>query len=65
MTTVGYGDVIPATAAGKFLAAIIALVGIALFALPAGILSGGFINELQQHKKQRQCPHCGKAILQE
>ena len=51
-----------ATPAGKFLGAIIALIGIALFALPAGILSGGFIEELQRQKKSRTCPHCGKAI---
>jgi len=62
LTTVGYGDVIPVTAAGKLLGALIALIGIALFALPAGILSGGFSEELARHKKKRQCPHCGKAI---
>ena len=62
LTTVGYGDVIPATAAGKFLGAIIALLGIALFALPAGILSGGFVEALQRRKEAPKCPHCGKAI---
>ena len=62
LTTVGYGDVVPTTSAGKFLAAIIALIGIAFFALPSGILSAGFIEELQRHKKQRRCPHCGKTI---
>jgi len=62
LTTVGYGDVVPITAAGKLLGAMIALIGIALFALPAGILSGGFSEELQKNRKQRKCPHCGKAI---
>jgi voltage-gated potassium channel len=62
LTTVGYGDVVPTTSAGKFLAAIIALIGIAFFALPSGILSAGFIEELQRHNKQRRCPHCGKRI---
>lgn len=59
LTTVGYGDVIPVTAAGKLLGA---LIGIALFALPAGILSAGFSEELSRNKKKRPCPHCGKSI---
>ena len=62
LTTVGYGDVVPVTAAGKLLGAMIALIGIALFALPAGILSGGFSEELARNKKKQQCPHCGKSL---
>jgi voltage-gated potassium channel len=62
LTTVGYGDVVPVTWGGKTVGAVIALTGVALFALPAGILSAGFVDELQRHKKQRRCPHCGKAI---
>jgi voltage-gated potassium channel len=62
LTTVGYGDVIPVTAAGKLLGALIALIGIALFALPAGILSAGFSEELARNNKTRPCPHCGKSI---
>jgi len=64
LTTVGYGDIYPATPVGKVLASIIALVGIGVFALPAGILASGFAEELQSrmdhHKKV--CPHCGKDI---
>jgi voltage-gated potassium channel len=48
LTTVGYGDVVPATALGKVLASIIALTGIAFIALPAGILGAGFIEELEK-----------------
>ena len=46
LTTVGYGDVFPVTAAGRLLAGLIAIVGIGLFALPAGILGSGFMEEL-------------------
>ena len=63
LTTVGYGDVYPVTAAGKILSAVIAILGIGLFALPTGILASGFIEEL--HKKETGkiiCPHCGKEI---
>jgi voltage-gated potassium channel len=60
LTTVGYGDVYPVTILGKLLAGIIAILGIGLVALPTGIISSGFISELN-HKK-RICPHCGKEI---
>lgn len=43
LTTVGYGDVTPITAFGRFFGAIIALLGVGLVALPAGILGSGFI----------------------
>lgn len=61
MTTVGYGDVSPVTTMGKFAAASLALVGVAMFALPTGIIAAGFSAQMQ--KKQRVvspvCPHCG------
>jgi voltage-gated potassium channel len=62
LTTVGYGDVYPVTALGKFLGGAIAILGIGLFALPAGILGSGFVEKLGQRKRQRLCPHCGKDI---
>ena len=42
LTTVGYGDIYPVTPLGKFIGAIISLLGIGLFALPAGIIASGF-----------------------
>jgi voltage-gated potassium channel len=61
LTTVGYGDVFPVTNLGKFFGAIIAFLGIGMFALPTGILASGFAEELEKmHKKgNRICPHCG------
>lgn len=59
-TTVGYGDVYPVTLLGRTLAAVIAVLGIGLFALPAGILAGGFAEELQRRREgSKKCPHCG------
>ncbi|MCL1923660.1 MAG: potassium channel family protein [Propionibacteriaceae bacterium] len=43
--TVGYGDVYPLTLLGKLLAAIIAVLGVLLVAIPTGILSAGFMTE--------------------
>ncbi len=63
LTTVGYGDMIPITSAGKILTAIISLGGIALLALPAGIITAGFLDELRKIKNPRTfCPHCGKPV---
>ena len=63
LTTVGYGDIYPVTPIGKFLGAIIALLGIGIFALPAGILASGFAEEIKIRRgKQRYCPHCGKDL---
>lgn len=50
LTTVGYGDVYPITPIGKFFGAIIALIGIGMIALPAGIIASGFTEEIQRKK---------------
>ncbi len=63
LTTVGYGDVYPITVLGKIVGASIAILGIGLFALPAGIIASGFASELQAKPLESQiCPHCGKDI---
>jgi voltage-gated potassium channel len=62
LTTVGYGDIFPVTSLGKVLGGVIALLGIGLFALPAGILASGFSEELQRTREQRRCPHCGRVL---
>jgi voltage-gated potassium channel len=63
LTTVGYGDVVPQTGAGKVIAAIVSLLGIGLFAMPAGILASGFTEEYRtRHGQGKTCPHCGREI---
>jgi voltage-gated potassium channel len=63
MTTVGYGDVFPVTPAGKVLAGVIALLGISLFILPAGIIAAGYAAEMQRRKDvEIVCPKCGNVI---
>jgi len=42
LTTVGYGDVYPITAVGRFFASVISLVGIGIIAIPTGIIAAGF-----------------------
>lgn len=62
LTTVGYGDVYPVTVAGKLMGAVIAVIGIGLFALPAGIIGSAFFEIREQQRKggSMACPHCGK-----
>jgi len=63
LTTVGYGDIYPVTGAGKILSSLMSLLGIGLFALPAGILSAGFVEEMRSKRDQtKKCPHCGEKL---
>lgn len=47
LTTVGYGDVYPITDFGKLISMVSSLFGIAVIALPAGIVTAGFVDEIQ------------------
>ncbi len=51
LTTVGYGDLVPITVLGKIFTVIILLAGIALLALPAGIITSGFLEEMRKTRK--------------
>ena len=69
LTTVGYGDTVPVTGIGRMLAAVIAVLGIGLFALPAGILSAAMMeaNVADEDKGEAYqpagvCPHCGRDL---
>ena len=72
LTTVGYGDVYPITALGKLIGGIIALLGIGLVALPTGIISSGFMEEIRirgqqqnmrnESDKIQRCPYCSRII---
>jgi voltage-gated potassium channel len=59
LTTVGYGDMAPVTGLGRLLGSVIAVLGIGMFALPAGILGAAFTEEMRRATEARQCPHCG------
>jgi voltage-gated potassium channel len=48
LTTVGYGDTYPITAAGRLLASVTAIMGLALFALPVGIIASAFVTEIHR-----------------
>jgi len=60
LTTVGYGDVVPQTELGRLLASVMSLLGVGLFALPAGILAAGFSDHLDRDPTGNACIHCGR-----
>lgn len=67
LTTVGYGDVYPVTGLGKLLTAVVAVLGIGLFAIPAGIISSGFVEVMANRRSvdRCQCPRCGHSYTRE
>ena len=52
LTTVGYGDVYPVSLVGRCVAMVSSMLGIALVALPAGIVTAGYMNALQRSKEE-------------
>ncbi len=54
LTTVGYGDVYPVTVFGRVVSMVSSVVGIAVVALPAGVITGGFIDELRETRSSKK-----------
>ena len=48
LTTVGYGDVVPVTVPGRLLGGVVMIFGLAMFALPVGIIASGFAQEIHR-----------------
>jgi voltage-gated potassium channel len=62
ISSVGYGDIYPITFLGKLFTIVIALIGVGMIALPAGIFASGFIEEHTKNETKNYCPHCGKKL---
>ena len=54
LTTVGYGDLYPVTTIGKIIAMLSSIFGIAIVALPSGILTASFMNALWEEEDNRK-----------
>ena len=54
LTTVGYGDLYPISDTGRFISIISAMVGIAIIALPSGIITAGYMEELKSRKEEKK-----------
>ena len=61
ITTVGYGDLTPATSLGKFISSFIMLLGYGIIAVPTGIVTTEMALMVRDKKQGTQaCPGCGK-----
>jgi voltage-gated potassium channel len=75
ITTIGYGDMVPQTAMGQIVGGFVGFLGICALALPVGIVSSGFIEEINRKTSDAPadapiaaptaaaspCPHCGRS----
>lgn len=52
LTTMGYGDIYPVTVAGRIVTMISSFMGIAIVALPAGIITSGLMDEINSSKQK-------------
>jgi len=66
LTTVGFGDITPETPLGQFIASLVMIIGYGVIAVPTGIISAEYTNELSTNInkkakliKRKSCPHCG------
>lgn len=54
LTTVGYGDMIPVTDIGRFVSMLSSLFGVAIIALPSGVITASYLEELRSSRKKKQ-----------
>lgn len=66
MTTVGYGDISPATTVGRFLASALMILGYGIIAVPTGILTLEFQKASQATRERHvaRCKECGQELPQ-
>ena len=54
LTTIGYGDIVATTEIGRAVTMLSSLMGIAVIALPAGIITAGYMEELKKEEEQNK-----------
>ena len=62
LTTIGYGDVVPITPASRVIGAVVAGLGIAVYAIPTGIMASAFSEFRRRRKSGKFCTHCGESL---
>ncbi len=51
LTTVGYGDIYPVTTIGRIVTMVSSVFGIAIIALPSGVIAGGYLDEINKNEE--------------
>ncbi len=59
-TTVGYGDIVPITDLGKFIATFIMLLGYSIIAIPTGIVTAEMSRSIRENPSDKVCKSCGE-----
>ena len=54
LTTVGYGDIYPSSNVGRFISMVSSLMGVAIIALPSGVITASYLEELREQKKNER-----------
>jgi len=54
LTTVGYGDIYPITTIGRLISMISSLVGVAVIALPSGVITAGYLDEIRERRESKK-----------
>ena len=62
LTTVGYGDLYPISDLGRLISMISAFVGIAIIALPSGVITAGYLEELKIKREQKEAKKNNKQL---
>jgi len=57
LTTLGYGDIVPMTAAGRVIGGVVSIIGIGTLALFSGLITVGFLDQLRNYREQHAKPH--------
>ena len=53
LTTVGYGDLCPVTDIGRVVSMFSSLFGVAIIALPSGVITASYLEELREYRQKR------------
>ena len=54
LTTVGYGDICPTTDIGRIISMFSAILGVAVIALPSGVINASYLDELREARENKQ-----------
>lgn len=54
LTTVGYGDICPSSDIGRIISMFSAILGVAVIALPSGVITASYLEELREAKKPKK-----------